>query len=46
MNKSLTGELWVSLAEKAYTQLNTQFDVDNNGSQWNGENSYQAIEGA
>ena len=45
VNKSLTGELWVSLAEKAYTQLNTQFDVDNNGSQWNGENSYQAIEG-
>ncbi len=45
VNKSLTGELWVSLAEKAYTQLNTQFDVDNYGSQWNGENSYQAIEG-
>jgi alpha-tubulin suppressor-like RCC1 family protein len=45
VNKSLSGELWVSLAEKAYTQLNTQFDVDNNGSQWNGENSYQAIEG-
>jgi alpha-tubulin suppressor-like RCC1 family protein len=44
VNKSLTGELWVSLAEKAYTQLNTQFDVDNNGSQWDGENSYQAIE--
>ncbi|MBU3738500.1 MAG: hypothetical protein FGM55_06045, partial [Rhodoferax sp.] len=41
---SLSGELWVSLAEKAYTQLNTQFDVDNAGSQWTGENSYQAIE--
>ena len=45
LNYSPSGELWVALAEKAYTQLNTQFDVDNRGSKWTGENSYQAVEG-
>jgi hypothetical protein len=42
--KSLSGELWVSLAEKAYAQLNSQDGAlaDNEKS---GINSYQAIEG-
>jgi predicted RNA-binding protein with TRAM domain len=45
ITKSTSGELWVSLAEKAYVQMNTQFDVNNNNSQWYKENSYQVIEG-
>ena len=40
-----TTEMWVSLVEKGYTQLNAQFDVDLRGTAWLGENSYQAIEG-
>ena len=43
---SLNGELWVSLLEKAYAQLNSQVNiVERQPSQWNQENSYQAIEG-
>lgn len=42
---SLAGETWVSLLEKAFVQLNTQTNVENNESAWTGENSYQAVEG-
>jgi uncharacterized protein YndB with AHSA1/START domain len=41
----LEGEMWVSLLEKAYMQLNTQADIHNDGVSWEGENSYQALEG-
>lgn len=41
----LTGEQWVSLFEKAYAQINTQFPVDGRYNTWFGENSYQVIEG-
>ena len=42
--RSTDGELWVTLYEKAYAQLNTQADI-NNTPNWAGENSYQAVEG-
>ena len=45
VTRSLSGELWVSLLEKAFIQLNTQADVDNKMADWTGENSYQAVEG-
>lgn len=44
LTRSLTGEMWVSLAEKAYAQMNMQFDVNRKAANWNGENSYQSIE--
>lgn len=44
LTRSLTGEMWVSLAEKAYAQMNMQFDVNLKAANWKGENSYQAIE--
>jgi len=42
---NLNGEMWVSLLEKAFVQVNMQADIDNKGADWTGENSYQAIEG-
>jgi alpha-tubulin suppressor-like RCC1 family protein len=42
--RSPGGELWVTLYEKAYAQLNTQADI-NNTKNWAGENSYQTVEG-
>ena len=43
---TLAGEMWVSLLEKAYAQLNSQVNiVDRSGNDWNKENSIQAIEG-
>ncbi len=42
--RSPDGELWVTLYEKAYAQLNTQADI-NNTKNWAGENSYQTVEG-
>lgn len=42
--RSPDGELWVTLYEKAYAQLNTQADI-NNTKNWVGENSYQTVEG-
>ena len=46
-NHALDGEVWVSLLEKAYAQLNTQADLGEHyyATVWQGENSYQAIEG-
>jgi len=44
-NYDLGGELWVSLLEKAYAQLNAQSNLGPHVNAWNGENSYQAIEG-
>jgi hypothetical protein len=41
---SLTGELWVSIFEKAYAQFNAQANVQGESS-WRGESSYQAVEG-
>ncbi|WP_048441697.1 Calx-beta domain-containing protein, partial [Caenimonas sp. SL110] len=43
-DKTLSSEMWVPLAEKAYAQINQQF-ATNEGAAWTGENSYQAIEG-
>nr|CRH06297.1 Putative protein involve in cell communication. Containing ten Calx-beta domains [Candidatus Magnetococcus massalia] len=42
---SLSGESWVGLYEKAFVQLNAQADINNGGSLWSGEASYQAVEG-
>jgi hypothetical protein len=42
--QSPDGELWVTLFEKAYAQLNTYADI-NNSQSWSGEASYQAVEG-
>jgi Ca2+-binding RTX toxin-like protein len=44
VTKSLSGETWVSLFEKAYVQLNTKENISGKPA-WTGENSYQAIEG-
>ena len=44
VNYSLSSELWVSLMEKAYVQLNAQGNVQGESS-WTGENSFQALEG-
>jgi VCBS repeat-containing protein len=40
---SLDGEMWISLLEKAYAQINTQDHLGR--SNWNGENSFRAVEG-
>jgi VCBS repeat-containing protein len=44
-SRDVDGETWISLLEKAYVQLNMQADINNEDSDWDGENSYYAIEG-
>ena len=43
-SKSLSGELWPSLIEKAFVQMNGQYNIAGRDD-WTGEVSYQAVEG-